>query len=123
MDITKDIQRMTTFRNHSAVIMEHLNDTKRRFFLTVNAKGVAVVHDAEAYQCLLGLATEASVVEGRRQGHDHVCAGRSPRALQIFDDNRGGMGYSAQITARASHHLRRFGRCIKIRHHCWARIR
>jgi hypothetical protein len=33
------------------------------------------------------------------------------------------MGYSAQITARASHHLRRFGRCIKIRHHCWARIR
>jgi hypothetical protein len=29
MDITKDIQPMTKFRNHSAEIMQHLKDTKR----------------------------------------------------------------------------------------------
>ena len=27
MDITKDIQPMTTFRNHSAAIMQHLKDS------------------------------------------------------------------------------------------------
>ena len=38
MDITKDIQPMTTFRNHSAEIMQHLKDTKRPVILTVNSK-------------------------------------------------------------------------------------
>ena len=48
MDITKDIQPMTTFRNHSAEIMQHLKDTKRPVVLTVNGKAAAVVQDAEA---------------------------------------------------------------------------
>ena len=34
MDITKDIQPMTTFGNHSAEIMQHLWDTKRPVILT-----------------------------------------------------------------------------------------
>lgn len=54
MDIIKDIQPMTTFRNHSAEIMQHLKDTKRPVILTVNGKAAAVVQDAEAYQHLLG---------------------------------------------------------------------
>jgi prevent-host-death family protein len=53
MDITKDIQPMTTFRNHSAEIMQHLWDTKRPVVLTVNGKAAAVVQDAEACQHLL----------------------------------------------------------------------
>ena len=53
MDITKDIQPMTTFRNHSAEIMRHLKATKRPVILTVNGKAAAVVQDAEAYQHLL----------------------------------------------------------------------
>jgi prevent-host-death family protein len=56
MDITKDIQPMITFRNHSAEIMRHLKDTKRPVILTVNGKAAAVVQDAEAYQNLLDLA-------------------------------------------------------------------
>jgi prevent-host-death family protein len=42
MDITKDIQPMTTFRNHSAEIMQHLKDTKRPIILTVNGRAAAV---------------------------------------------------------------------------------
>ena len=40
MDITKDIQPMTTFRNHSAEIMRHLKETKRPVVLTVNGKAI-----------------------------------------------------------------------------------
>ena len=49
MDITKDIQPMTTFRNHSAAFLAHLRETKRPMVLTVNGKAAAVVQDAEAY--------------------------------------------------------------------------
>jgi len=38
MDITKDIQPMTTFRNNSAEILRHLKATKRPVVLTVNGK-------------------------------------------------------------------------------------
>jgi prevent-host-death family protein len=53
MDITQDIQALTTFRNHSAAILQQLKRTKRLVVLTVNGKAAAVVQDAEAYQRLL----------------------------------------------------------------------
>jgi prevent-host-death family protein len=59
MDITKDIQPMTTFRNHSAEMMKYLRETKRPVILTINGKAAAVVQDAEAYQRLLDLADQA----------------------------------------------------------------
>jgi prevent-host-death family protein len=85
MDITKDIQPMTTFRNHSAEIMQHLKDTKRPVVLTVNGKAAAVVQDAEAYQHLLDLAAEASAAEGIRQGLEDVASGRTRPARAAFD--------------------------------------
>ncbi len=45
VDVTRDIQPMTTFRNHSAQIMEHLKATKRPVILTVNGKAAAVVQN------------------------------------------------------------------------------
>jgi len=92
MDITKDIQPMTTFRNHSAEIMQHLKETKRPVVLTVNGKAAAVVQDAEAYQRLLDLAAEANAAEGIRQGLEDVSAGRSRPARQVFDEIRGEYG-------------------------------
>ncbi len=92
MDITKDIQPMTTFRNHSAEIMQHLKDTKRPVVLTVNGRAAAVVQDAEAYQRLLDLAAEASAAEGIRQGREDLRLGRSLPARQIFDEIRGEHG-------------------------------
>jgi prevent-host-death family protein len=85
MDITKDIQPMTTFRNHSAEIMQHLRDTKRPVILTVNGKAAAVVQDAEAYQQLLDLAAEANAGEGIRQGLEDLRSGRTRPVSAVFD--------------------------------------
>ena len=88
MDVTKDIQPMTTFRNHSAEIMRHLKETKRPVVLTVNGKAAAVVQDAEAYQHLLDLAAEASAAEGIRQGLEDLRTGRTRPARVVFDEIR-----------------------------------
>jgi prevent-host-death family protein len=77
---------MTTFRNHSAEIMQHLKDTKRPVILTVNGKAAAVVQDAEAYQHLLDLAAEANAAEGIRQGLEDLRSGRTRSAGEIFDE-------------------------------------
>jgi prevent-host-death family protein len=92
MDITKDIQPMTTFRNHSAEIMRHLKETKRPVVLTVNGKAAAVVQDAEAYQRLLDIAAEASAEEGIRQGLEELAQGLGRPAEEVFDELRAEFG-------------------------------
>lgn len=88
MDITRDIRSMTSFRNHSAEVMQHLRKTGRPVVLTVNGRAAAVVQDAEAYQRLLDLATEASAAEGIRQGRDDLADGRTRPAADVFEDLR-----------------------------------
>ena len=92
MDITKDIQPMTFFRNHSADVLEHLKATRRPVVLTVNGKAAAVVQDAEAYQHLLDLVAEASAGEGIRQGLEDQKAGRTRSARTVFDELRAEYG-------------------------------
>jgi prevent-host-death family protein len=88
MDITQDIQPMTTFRNHSAEFLAHLKKTKRPMVLTVNGKAAAVLQDAESYQRLLDLAADASEEEGIRQGLADLAAGRTLPAAQVFSEMR-----------------------------------
>jgi prevent-host-death family protein len=83
MDIAKDIQAMTTFRNHAAQFLRHLRKTKRPMVLTVNGKAAAVVQDAEAYQQLLDLAAE-----GIRQGLDDIANDRTRPAREVLDEIR-----------------------------------
>lgn len=87
IDITEDIQALTTFRNNSAAFPQQLKKTKRPIILTVNSKAAAVVQDAEAYQRLLDIAAQADAEEGIRQGREDVTKGRvSParEALKSF---------------------------------------
>ncbi len=88
MDITRDIQPMTAFRNHSAEFMLHLKETGRPVILTVNGRAAAVVQDAEAYQHLLDLAAEASAQEGIRQGLEDLANGRVRPASEVFNEIR-----------------------------------
>jgi prevent-host-death family protein len=88
MDITKDIQSLTTFRRASGDFMKQLRKTKRPVVLTVNGKAAAVVQDAEAYQRLLDLAAGADAGEGIRQGLDDVAHGRTTPAKAAFDQIR-----------------------------------
>lgn len=88
MDITKDIQPLTTFRNNSVQMMRQLRKTKRPIVLTVNGKPEAVVQDAEAYQRLLDIAARADEREGIRQGLEDVAKGRTRPAREVFEEFR-----------------------------------
>ena len=68
LDISKDIQSLTTFRRRSGDFIKKLRKTKRPVVLTVNGKAAAVVQDAAAYQRLLDAAAQADTREGIRQG-------------------------------------------------------
>ncbi len=85
LDITSDIQSLTTFRRRSGDFMKQLKKTKRPVVLTVKGKAAAIVQDAEAYQRLLDIAARADAEEGIRQGLDDVAHGRSRPAREVFD--------------------------------------
>jgi prevent-host-death family protein len=92
MDITEDIQALTTFRNNSAAFLQRLKKTKRPVVLTVNGKAAAVVQDAAAYQRLLDIAAQADAAEGIRQGYEDVVKGRTHparEALALFRRDHG----------------------------------
>ena len=84
IDITKDIQPLTTFRNNSVKMMQRLKKTRRPIILTVNGKPEAVVQDAAAYQRLLDLAAQADPEEGLRQGLEDIAKGRTRPAREVF---------------------------------------
>jgi prevent-host-death family protein len=88
LDITSDIQSLTTFRRRSGDFMKQLKKSKRPVVLTVKGKAAAIVQDAEAYQRLLDLAARADPQEGMRQGLDDVEHGRTRPAREVFDEIR-----------------------------------
>lgn len=77
IDITDDIQTLTTFRRRSGDFMKQLKKTKRPVILTVKGKAAAVVQDAAAYQRLLALAAQGDFHEGIRQGLEDSKKGRT----------------------------------------------
>ena len=86
LNITTDIQSLTTFRRSSSEFIKHLKKSKRPMVLTVNGKAAAVVQDAEAYQRLLDVAAQADAEEGIRQGLEDAKAGRVRPAEEFFDE-------------------------------------
>ena len=88
LDITKDIQSLTTFRRRSGDFMKQLKKSKRPVVLTVKGQAAAVVQDAEAYQRLLDIAARADGDEAIRQGLDDVNHGRTRPARDVFNELR-----------------------------------
>ena len=88
LNITEDIQALTTFRRNSAKVIRRLKETGRPLILTVNGKAEAVVQDAEDYQRLLDIAAEADAREGIRQGLEDARKGRTRPARQVFNEMR-----------------------------------
>ena len=88
LDITKDIQSLTSFRRSPGQFLKHLRRSRRPLVLTVRGKAQAVVQDAEAYQRLLDTAARADVYEAIRQGLDDVARGRTRPARDVFNDIR-----------------------------------
>jgi prevent-host-death family protein len=84
LNITTDIQSLTTFRRSSANFIKQLKKSKRPMVLTVNGKAAAVVQDAEAYQRLLDIAAYASAEEGIRQGLEDAKNGKRRPIREFF---------------------------------------
>jgi prevent-host-death family protein len=84
LDITQDIQSLTTFRRRSADFIKQLKRTKRPVVLTIKGKAEAVVQDAEAYQRLLDIAARAEAREGIRQGLEQARQGKGRDAEEFF---------------------------------------
>ena len=86
LDITKDIQSLTSFRRRSGDFMRQLRKSKRALVLTVNGKAAAVVQDAESHQRLLDIAARADAQEGIRQGLEDDRKGKLRSAREFFDE-------------------------------------
>lgn len=86
LDITKDIQSLTTFRRRSGEFLRQLKRSKRPVVLTVNGKAAAIVQDAQAYQRLLDAAAQADAGEGIRQGLEDVRERRLRPAREFFHE-------------------------------------
>jgi prevent-host-death family protein len=84
IDITKDIQSLTTFRRRSGDFMKQLRKNRRPVVLTVKGKAAAIVQDAEAYQRLLDIAAQAETEEGIRQGLEDAKQGKARPAREFF---------------------------------------
>src|SRR6476646_12199613 len=84
LDITRDIQSLTTFRRRSGDFMKQLKKTKRPVILTVKGKAAAIVQDAEAYQRLLDIAAYADVFEGIHQGLEEAKRGKGRDVEEFF---------------------------------------
>jgi prevent-host-death family protein len=92
LDITKDIQSLTTFRRRSGDFMKLLKRSKRPVVLTVKGKAAAVVQDAAAYQRLLNVAARADANEGIRQGLEDSKKGKTRPARDFFDEFENRLG-------------------------------
>jgi PHD/YefM family antitoxin component YafN of YafNO toxin-antitoxin module len=88
LDITKDIQSLTTFRRQSSDFIKQLKKIKSQLVLTANGKAAAVVQDPEAYQRLFDIAAAADEEEAIRQGLEDVAHGRIRPAREVFEEFR-----------------------------------
>ena len=84
LDITKDIQSLTTFRRRSGDFIKQLKKSKRPVVLTVKGKAAAIVQDAKSYQRLLDIAARADSHEGIRQGLEQAKQGKGRDVEEFF---------------------------------------
>jgi prevent-host-death family protein len=92
LDITRDIQSLTTFRRRSGDFMKQLKKSKRPVVLTVKGKAAAIIQDAEAYQRLLDIAASADAEEGIRQGLEDAKKVKKRPAKEFFDEFEATLG-------------------------------
>ena len=85
LNLTDDIQSLTTFRRRSGEFMKQLKRTKRPVILTVKGKAEAIVQDVEAYQRLLDIAAYVNAGEGIRQGLEDARKRRYRQARAFFE--------------------------------------
>lgn len=84
LDITQDIQSLSTFKRNTPELMQQMRETGRAVVLTVNGKAELVVQDARSYQKMLALIDRLETIEGIKRGLADVDAGQT-RPFSEFD--------------------------------------
>lgn len=84
MDITEDIQPLTTFRNNAAAFLQAIKKNHRPIVLTVNGKAAAVLQDAHEYQRMRDLAERADFHETIKQRKAEARQGQTMPAEEFF---------------------------------------
>jgi prevent-host-death family protein len=83
IDVTRDIQSLTTFKRNTNGLLKRMRKTGRPLILTVKGRAEAVVIDAASYREVAGhLDTIASIRRGLAQAKKGM--GRS--VDDVFDD-------------------------------------
>lgn len=88
MNLTRDIQSLTDFKQHTPEFVQQLKETGEPIVLTINGKAALVVQDAESYQKLLDAAAEVKVLVGIRQGLSEMRQGLGRPADEVFEEIR-----------------------------------
>jgi len=83
IDVTRDIQSMTTFKRNSAGLMKRVRKTGRPLVLTVKGKAKAVLLDASAYR---DVAAHLDSIAAIRRGLAQAKAGRGRAVDDLFDE-------------------------------------
>jgi prevent-host-death family protein len=83
INVTQDIQSMTTFKRNSVGLLKRMRKTGRPVVLTVKGKAEMVVMDAGAYQ---RMADRVDTVESIRRGLAQAKKGLGRSVDEVFDD-------------------------------------
>jgi prevent-host-death family protein len=83
IDVTQDIQSMTTFKRNTSGLMKRIRKTGRPLILTVKGKAEAVVIDAASYQ---EVADHLDTIASIRRGLAQAMKGMGRSVDEVFDD-------------------------------------
>jgi prevent-host-death family protein len=85
LNITQDIQSLTSFKNDTAKFISNLKKTGRPTVLTVNGKAEVVVMDATAYQSMQQKLELDQTVAEINKGIEDFENGRYSPIEEVFD--------------------------------------
>ena len=88
LDISSDIQPLSSFKRDSVTLIGQLKRTGRPVVLTINGKAEVVVQDAKSYQQMLELVDQAEAVIGIRKGLASMDRGEGIPAEKAFEKLR-----------------------------------
>jgi prevent-host-death family protein len=83
IDVSRDIQSMTTFKRNSSGLMKRMRKTGRPLILTVKSKAELVVMDAAAWQ---KMTDSAESMKSIRRGLAQAKRGVGRSVDEVFDE-------------------------------------
>jgi prevent-host-death family protein len=83
IDVTQDIQSMTTFKRNTSGLMKRIRKTGRPLILTVKGRAEVVVIDAASYR---DVADHLDTIASIRRGLAQARKGMGRSVDEVFDD-------------------------------------